>query len=89
VIGATLSRRFSATGRYRQRDLNQMSALAELTIATISPFQRLRRLTAAEIAVLGAAHVIRCAIRQDAGGEFHLRGTAQMTLEEAGANGYC
>lgn len=81
--GATLSRRYTAERRYAQRDLDRMHALAELAIATISPFQRIRRMTTAETAVLEAAHVIRCSIRQDASGEFHLRETPQLTLEEA------
>ena len=87
MIAARLSRRFSAERRYGQRDLDRMHSLAELAIATISPFQRLRRLTPAEVAVLEAAHIIRCSIRQDARGEFQLRGTPQMTLEEI-SNGY-
>ena len=78
----SLSRRFSAERRYGQQDLDRMHSLAELTIATISPFQRLRRLTPAEIAVLEAAHIIRGSIRQDAGGEFRLREPSQLTLEE-------
>ena len=82
-----LSRHFSAERRYGQGDLDRMHSLAELAIATISPFQRLRRLTGAEIAVLEAAHIIRCSIRQDAKGEFQLKGTSQMTLEEA-TNGH-
>ena len=82
MIGAPLSRRFSNERRYGQRDLDRMHSLAELAIATIRPFQRLRRLTVAETAVLEAAHVIRGSIRQDAGGEFQLRETPQLTLEE-------
>ena len=78
-----LSRRFSAERRYGQRDLDRMHSLAELAIATIRPFECIRRLTATERAVLEAAHIIRCSIRQDAGGEFHLKETPQLTLEEA------
>ena len=88
VIGARLSRRFSGELRYKQRDLDRMHSLAELAIAMISPFRKLRRLTSAEIAVLEAAHTIRCSIRQDAKGEFRLRGTPQMTLEEISTNGH-
>ena len=88
MIGSRLSRRFSAERRYGQRDLDRLHSLAELAIATISPFQRLRRLTGAEIVVLEAAHIIRCSIRQDARGEFQLRGTPQMTLEEISTNGH-
>ena len=88
MIGTRLSRRFSGEQRYRQADLDRMHSLAELTIATISPFRRLRRLTGAEIAVLEAAYIIRCSVRQDAAGELHLRGTVQMTLEEISTNGH-
>ncbi len=87
-VGATLSRRFSADRRYRQRDLDQMYSLAELVIRTVTPFERLRRLTATETALLNAAHIISCSVRRDAAGEFHLRNTPQLTLEEAAANGH-
>ena len=88
MIAARLSSRFSAERRYGQQDLDRIHSLAELAIAMISPFRKLRRLTGAEIAVLEAAQTIRCSIRQDARGEFQLRGTPQMTLEEIGTNGH-
>lgn len=80
-----LSRRFSAATaerRYRQKDLDQMSSLAELVIRTISPFETIRRLTTAEVAVLEAAHTIRSYVRADAAGELHLRQSCQLELEE-------
>ncbi len=77
-----LSRRFSAELRYGQPDLDRMHSLAELAIATIRPFERIRRLTAAELAVIGAARTIYSHVRQDAAGTFHLRQSPQMILEE-------
>lgn len=77
-----LSRRFSAEQRYHQRDLSQMRALAELVIRTVRPFECIRRLTTAEMAVLEAAHVISTHVREDATGALHLRQSAQMELRE-------
>ena len=87
MISTTLSRRYTGERRYKQKDLDRIHELAVLVIATVSPFQRLRRLTATESALLDAAHIIRCSVRLDGAGEFHLRGTAQMTLEEI-SNGH-
>ena len=83
-----LSRRFSAEQRYHQRDLSQMRALAELVIRTVRPFECIRRLTTAEMAVLEAAHVISTHVREDAAGELHLRQSAQMELREITTNGH-
>ena len=78
---AALSRRFSAAERYHQADIDRMRSLADLVIRTVSPFERLRRLTASELAVISAARTIHSYIREDGAGELHLRQSAQMELE--------
>ena len=83
MIGTRLSRHYTAERRYRQADLGGMRSLADLVIRTISPFERLERLTAGELAVISAARTIHSYVREDAAGELHLRQSCQMELEEA------
>ena len=87
--GVALSRHYTAERRYRQADIDRMRSLADLVIRMISPFERLERLTAGELAVISAARTIHSYIREDGAGTLHLRQSCQLTLEEISANGHC